>query len=186
MQDIHDEFVIKASKGDVESFEKIYRTYTDYVYNVALRIVQNREDAQEVTQEVFISVYRNLKNFRFQAKLKTWIYRITVNKAINHTKKESKMKDKTVDYIDASGAENPLDSLDARAEREHKEGMINKLLDALTPEQRACIVLRNIEGLSYKEIAKVLNIGINAVRSRLKRAREKVLALKKEVMTNEL
>jgi len=186
MEDIHDEFVRKASKGDVESFEKIYRAYTDYVYNVAFRIVQNREDAQEVTQEVFISVYRNIKNFRFQAKLKTWIHRITVNKAINCTKKESKVKNKTVDYMDASIADNSLNPLDEKSEREDKEGMINKLLEALTPEQRACIVLRNIEGLSYKEIAQVLNIGINAVRSRLKRAREKVLALKNEVMANEL
>jgi RNA polymerase sigma-70 factor (ECF subfamily) len=186
MQDIHEDFVRKASEGDVESFEKIFRSYADYVYNIALRIVQNREDAQEITQEVFVSVYHNLKNFRFQAKLKTWIYRITVNMAINRTKKESKMKDRTVDYDDASISGNPLSSLDDRVEKEYKESIIKKLLDALTPEQRACIVLRNIEGLSYQEIAQVLNIGINAVRSRLKRAREKALALKKEVMVNEL
>ncbi|MEW6615905.1 MAG: RNA polymerase sigma factor [Thermodesulfobacteriota bacterium] len=186
MQDVHEDFARRASEGDVESFEKIFRSYTDYVYNIALRIVQNREDAQEVTQEVFISVYHNLKNFRFQAKLKTWIYRITINMAINRTKKESKMNDRTVDYNNASAPGNPLSSLDNRVEREHKESIIKKLLDALTPEQRVCIVLRNIEGLSYQEIAQVLNINTNAVRSRLKRAREKVLALRKEVMVNEL
>ena len=186
MQDIDEDFTKKASEGDVESFEKVFRSYADYVYNIALRILQNREDAQEVTQEVFMSVYHNLKNFRFKANLKTWIYRITINMAINRAKKESKMNGRTVDYDDTSISGNPLSSLDERVENEHKESIIKKLLDALTPEQRACIVLRNIEGLSYQEIAQVLNININAVRSRLKRAREKVLALKKGVMVNEL
>ena len=186
MQDIDEDFVKKASEGDVESFEKIFRSYSDYVYNVALRILQNREDAQEVTQEVFMSVYRNLKNFHFKSKLKTWIYRITINMAISRSKKQSKINGRTVDYDDTSISGNPLSFLDERMEKEDKESIIKKLLDILTPEQRACIVLRNIEGLSYQEIAQVLDVNINAVRSRLKRAREKVLAFKKGAMANEL
>ena len=106
--------------------------------------------------------------------------------AVNHAKKQSKMNGRTVDYDGTSVSGNPLSFLDKRVEKEEKERIIMKLLDTLTPEQRACIVLRNIEGLSYQEIAQILNININAVRSRLKRAREKVLALKKGTMANEL
>ena len=174
MHDISADILKKASAGDINSFELIYKETADFVYNVALRIVNNSEDAEEVTQEVFMTVYRKLKYFRFEASIKTWIYRITVNRAINLAKKRSRENMKVTEYEKEfhSGTE-------ATQDKEKHNGIIEALLKSLDPDQRACLVLRNMEGLSYKEISDTLKININTVRSRLRRARERLVALRK-------
>ena len=82
MNNITENTIIKASEGSMEDFERIYKEYSGFVYNVAFRVVNNMDEAQEVTQEVFLIVYRKLKSFQFKSSFKTWIYRITVNLAI--------------------------------------------------------------------------------------------------------
>ncbi len=179
MQDISDEVLIKAAQGDLEAFDQVYKAACVFVYNVAYRVVQHKEEAQEVTQEVFITLHKKLKDFRFQSSFKTWVYRVTTNCAINHVKKISKERNRRVDYDD--NLEIPTAEVEMDIDKEDRKERINELLKVLNPEQRACIVLRNIEGLSYEEIARALEININTVRSRLKRAREKLLALGKKV-----
>lgn len=181
MQDLSDDILTKASQGDLEAFEVLYKSTAGFVYNVALRIVNNREDAQEVTQEVFLIIYQKLKSFRFESSFKTWIYRITVNYSINFAKKASKMKRKMTEYDDTSVTETVLNNVQTEMDREERNKMIEELLNALNFEQRACVVLRNIEGLSYQQIADTLKVNINTVRSRLKRAREKLLNIRKQV-----
>ena len=158
----------------MDSFESIYNDTADFVYNVARRVLNNSEDAEEITQEVFVAVYNKLKYFRFESSIKTWIYRITVNRAINLAKKRAREKMKVTEYEKEfhSGAE-------TAQEKEKRGQIIEELLRSVDPDQRACLVLRNIEGLSYKEISDVLKININTVRSRLRRARERLLAVKK-------
>jgi RNA polymerase sigma-70 factor, ECF subfamily len=184
IQDISEEILTEAAEGDLKSFEIIYRSASGFVYNVAYRIVHNKQDAEELTQEVFLNVYRNLKTFRFQSSFKTWIYRITANCAINYAKKISREKDRKKEYHEnlnpwKAVTESKIDS------QIHKES-VGLLLKTLNTDQRMCVVLRNIEGLSYQEIADTLKISINTVRSRLKRAREKLLAMRGEVIKNEL
>ena len=181
MQDIARETLIKAREGDLESFEAIYNAVSGFVYNVALRIVNNKEDAEEVAQEAFLLIYSGLKRFRFESSFKTWVYRITVNCAINFAKKMSKIRNKTIRYEDVSGPERLSVGYQDKTSVIDTGEAVKKLLGALNPEQRACVVLRNIEGLSYAEIAKSLMVNINTVRSRLKRARERLLALNKGV-----
>ena len=185
MLEISEEVINKASQGDEAAFEMIYRKYCGFVYNVAFRIVHTADDAQETTQEVFILLYRKLRGFRFQSSLKTWIYRVTINTAINMSKKRAKERENKVEYNDQIG---PTVSAQIHDEidREHYENFVRALLNCLTPDQRACIVLRNIEGLSYQEMAEVLKININTVRSRLKRARQVMMNLRKEVIDDEL
>ncbi len=180
MQNISEDVLIRASEGDLASFEEIYKASAGFVYNVALRILNNREDAEEVTQEVFCTIYHKLKSFRFASSFKTWVYRVTANSAINFAKKVAKHRNKMVEYDEQLTVEAALPS-DIRKEmdREHNARIIEGLLNAIDPDQRACVVLRNIEGLSYQEIARTLGVNINTVRSRLKRAREKLLAFKK-------
>ncbi len=186
MDNLSENIIIEASKGSVESFEEIYKVYSDFVYNVAFRVVNNIDEAQEVTQEVFIAVYRKLKTFKFKSSFKTWIYRITINSAINFAKKKKKEQSRTVEYNDKNDFNTTVDSVSEKIEEEQNEKILSTLLEALNPDQRVCVVLRNIEGLSYQEIAESLNININTVRSRLKRAREKLIALRKEMVQNEM
>jgi len=177
--DIIEDTITKASQGDLDAFEAIYKAMSGFVYNIALRMVNNREDAEEVTQEVFLMVHRKLKDFRMESSLKTWVYRITVNHAINHAKRAAKHK-QHLEYNDelipqAIGAGEASMTLDDA----HHKKVIDELLSHINDEQKACIVLRNLEGLSYAQIAEVLKININTVRTRLKRAREKMLPLRR-------
>jgi RNA polymerase sigma-70 factor (ECF subfamily) len=179
MEDISKDILIKASQGDMPAFEQVYKASSSFVYNVALRVVNNREDALEVAQEVFMTIFHKLKDFRFESSFKTWAYRITANAAINFAKKNSRVK--TVPFEESFGDASVASDVHAEMEQEDSEHLVEKLLGELNPDQRACVVLRDIQGLSYEEIAQALGININTVRSRLKRSREKLISLKKTV-----
>ncbi|MFH1857876.1 MAG: RNA polymerase sigma factor [Candidatus Omnitrophota bacterium] len=187
MHSISNDLLIRASEGNIEAFEEIYKAASGFVYSTALRITKSTSDAEEITQDVFLKVYRNLKSFGFRSSFKTWLYRVTVNTALNTYKKISQELSRRVDD-DIERKEDPS-SEGAREAVEQKdaEKKLASLLEVLSPEQRACILLREIEGLSYWEIAGALGININTVRSRLKRARETLLAHpKSEVMQDGL
>ncbi|MFA5099420.1 MAG: RNA polymerase sigma factor [Candidatus Omnitrophota bacterium] len=180
MEDISRDLIEQAQAGNIEAFERIYRASSGFVYSVALRITNSRPEAQEVTQDVFIKIYHNLGNFEFRSSFKTWAYRITVNTALNACKKISKEANRRQDFD--GGIDTQIAGVDARKEtveqddREQAQAKLDVLLRSLNPDQRACIVLREIEGLSYEEIARTLRININTVRSRLKRARLALMA----------
>ena len=176
MQDISKELLTQASTGDIQAFEEIYRLASSFVYSVALRVTRNADEAKEVSQDVFIKIYNNLRSFRFRSSFKTWLYRITTNTALNVLKKSSKDINRRVNYDVALKANDDSATATHAIEMDDNKKLLSSLLDMLNPDQRACIVLREIEGLNYKEISKALSININTVRSRLKRARETLLA----------
>jgi RNA polymerase sigma-70 factor, ECF subfamily len=176
MSDISNDLVMKAAHGDMTAFEEIYKATSGFVYNVALRITNNPDDADEVTQDVFVKVHNNLRDFGFRSAFKTWIYRIAANTALNHCKWHSRRDKGKVEYDPAIHDIEAPDPAGAERDREDAEKKVVSLLDALDPDQRACIVLREIEGMDYKAISDTLKININTVRSRLKRAREKLIA----------
>src|SRR5277367_5771831 len=101
MEEITKDTLVKASQGDMQAFEDVYKASSSFVYNVAFRVVNNREDASEVAQEVFMIIYHKLKDFRFESSFKTWVYRITANYAINYAKKNARAK--TVPVEEAFG-----------------------------------------------------------------------------------
>jgi len=175
MQNISKETIIKAAGGDIEAFEDIYKVFSGYVYAIAYRVLGNKEDAEEVSQDVFVKIYRNLHKFNFRSALKTWIYRITTNVAINMYKKTIKHKKRNVEYDDTIFSEKNKGSKVEKIEIEDKERTIKKMLEILPVDQKMCIVLKDIEGLSYEEISKALGVKLNTVRTRLKRAREKLI-----------
>ncbi len=176
MQDISKELLTQASTGDIQAFEEIYRLASSFVYSVALRVTRNTDEAKEVSQDVFIKIYNNLRSFRFRSSFKTWLYRITTNTALNALKKSSKDINRRVDYDVALKANDDSATATHAIEMDDNKKLLSSLLDMLNSDQRACIVLREIEGLNYREISKALSININTVRSRLKRAREALLA----------
>lgn len=175
MKEIEKTTILKAAAGDMTAFEEIYRTASGFVYTTALAVTRNTADAEEVTQDVFLKIYAHLKGFRFQSSLKTWIYRITMNTALNVCRKNSEERGRRADYDLALKTQPAPDTATVRLEQDEIRDALGSLLDNLNPDQRACIVLREIEGLSYQEIAESLEVNINTVRTRLKRAREALL-----------
>lgn len=178
MQEISDDIIIQAAEGNIAAFEMIYKAASSFVYNVALRITYNKEDAEEVTQEVFLIMHSKLKQFRGESSLKTWVYRVAVNCAINFARKTKSQKNSSVEYEEHLAPRVDAD-VHKEIEKEDRDRAVDKILGSLNEEQRTCVILRNIEGLSYEQIAETLQININTVRSRLKRAREKILATRK-------
>jgi RNA polymerase sigma-70 factor (ECF subfamily) len=177
MRNISEETIRKAAAGDIGAFREIYERAGAYVHTVAYAITGFREDSEEVTQDVFLSIYRNLPKFRFRSSFKTWLYRITVNKAINRARKRRRKTGRDVPY------DKGLHDIGVKSKRhderladvESNRALIESMLSCLSPEQKSCIVLRAVEDMSYKEISDTLGININTVRSRLKRAREKMV-----------
>ena len=180
MQDVEWELVTRAGRGDMGAFREIYQRVSGYVYTLAYRVVNTKHDAEEVTQDVFLKLHQSLGSFKFESSFKTWLYRIAVNTALNHAKKRSRVTTREVEEIfeDPAVVTQP-DATKSIAAGE-TENQLKILLDQLNPDQRACIVLREIEGLNYQGIATSLGININTVRSRLKRARETLMSLGQE------
>jgi RNA polymerase sigma-70 factor, ECF subfamily len=186
MDTITKDLISKVLKGDKNSFEAIYRASAGFVYNVALNCTGSADLAEEVTQDVFIKVYEKLYTFRFDSSFKTWIYRITVNMSLNIKRKYANNYntvelDTIADIL--PGKESVEDEIGKVSEQEE----VKKLLEVLSPNQKICVVLRNIEGLTYAEIADTLKVNINTVRTWLKRARETLQRrVNREVYANEV
>jgi len=186
MQDLSRELITQAGGGDMMAFREIYQRASGFVYTLALRVTNRKHDAEEVTQDVFLKLYKNLRAFKFEASFKTWLYRIAVNTALNHIKKKGRVMFHEIEQENENIFSAPADA--GRAlEAEESERKLRFFLDQLNPDQRVCVVLREIEGLDYQAIAQNLGININTVRSRLKRGREALMTLaKKEVRGHEV
>ena len=181
--DISRELIIKARNGDMKAFEEIYHLASGFVYNVALRIARRHAEAEDITQEVFIKMYSALNQFGFRSSCKTWLYRITTNTAVSRCRKfgrEKNLAAKYKDHLEIEAQEGPSAS---PVEAKENEKIIGDMLAKLDEDQRACMVLREMEGLSYDKIADILNIPLNTVRSRLHRARETLLEFARKETT---
>ena len=177
MQEVERELITRAGQGDMRAFREIYERASGYVYTLAYRVTNTKHDAEEVTQDVFFKLHQSLGSFKFEASFKTWLYRIAVNTALNHAKKRNRVTTREVEKVYEDLATVTQPDAGKRLEAEDTEKKLKILLDQLNPDQRVCIVLREIEGMDYQEIATSLGININTVRSRLKRARETLMAL---------
>ena len=139
-------------------------------------MAHNHTEAQDITQEVYIKVYTNLKDFRFASSLKTWLYRITINTALNYNRKNKLMaRSGNVQMTPVLTGSQPARK--DQYEQIANENLLTVFLSKLNPQQRACLILKELEGLSCREIADELHISINTVLSRLKRAKEKLVRL---------
>jgi RNA polymerase sigma-70 factor (ECF subfamily) len=178
MHQIDKEIIRMAAVGDMDAFRQIYKIFSSTVYTIAFNITRNRQDAEEATQDVFVRVHRKLGDFQFGSSFGTWIYRIAVNTAINmyHNRKNHRQKVSSLDEI--GDAAIPVSNITKDdLDRKSAESNVRGLLGHLSSEHRSCIVLRELEGLDYKEMADVLRIPLNTVRSRLKRARQALIAV---------
>jgi RNA polymerase sigma-70 factor (ECF subfamily) len=147
-------------------FEKLYKDNAKYVYNVALGILRNQPEAEDVMQNVFIKLFENYDSFEGRSSIKTYLYRMTVNRSIDYIRSQS-LKGKKLEEI--------------RPETEASTGTDTSLLDVLmsklNPDLRTPVLLSEIGGFSYKEIADILNINLGTVKSRINRGMAKLKEL---------
>ena len=165
-----EELIRKSSRGDSAAFEHLFRLKREKVFWVAFRIIGNEEDAKDITQVVFIKLWKVMGRFKFGYKLDRWLYRITVNTAIDFYRKEKRIKGREIEVGDL-----PVFRKDPEQEREMTLKEIQKIfLDLarlLTPRQRAVFTLKEIEGLSTREVAKIMKCRVSTVRNHLAQAR---------------
>ncbi len=183
------ELVRLVKDKDYPAFEEIVERYSSKVMRLALKMARNREDAQDILQDTFVSIYKNIGNFRGESALSSWIFRIAANFAL------MKIRSKKYDSVSDSLDENPNMDIQKLAEHSHSENdwsdqaekillrkelreKINKAIEKLPEEFRIVFLLKDVDGLSNEEIAESLNLTIPAVKSRLHRAR---LFLRKEI-----
>jgi RNA polymerase sigma factor (sigma-70 family) len=171
------ELITLLKQKDRAAFKSIVETWQDMVYNTALGILQNEEDAEDVTQEVFIRVFESVSSFKGESKLSTWIYRITISKAMDHIRK--KKRKKRFAFIQGLYGKNdepiidPPDFFHPGIGMENKENasVLFKAMEQLSPNQKSAFVLNKVEGLSYQEIGEVMKISDSAVDALLHRAK---------------
>jgi RNA polymerase sigma-70 factor, ECF subfamily len=158
--------------GDPSTFESIVRTYQDRIYNLCYYLLGNPQDAEDAAQEVFIKAFRNLKDFQPEASLYTWLYRIGVNTCLDHKRKLRPEPLENESQAESLASTEP--SPERRYQFKEIGQVINSALEQLSKNSRAVIVLKEIEGLPYEEIAEVLNTSVGTIKSRLSRAREEL------------
>ena len=181
-------------QGAEDAYEILIQRYHQPVYNLVCRLMDDPSEASDVVQEVFLKVFRKVRSFRGNSSLKTWIYRIAVNEAYNHHRWFSRhqRQEITLDPEDnaAAGAHHLTDPgrspFDQAADHE-THLLVEAALEKLNPKFRAAVVLRDIEDLSYEDIAAVLEISLGTVKSRILRGREalrKILEERLEAQTS--
>jgi RNA polymerase sigma-70 factor (ECF subfamily) len=185
------DLVQRAGKGDKEAFRELVERYQRRVLAVVTGMLHDREAALEVTQETFIKAYRSIDGFKGDASFYTWIYRIAFNLAIDYQRREwrkpvlegARSGDEDApgeDPIERARSEDPAaDPFEAAKDAELRRRM-REAIDELTPDHKAVILLRELEGLSYEEISRVMQCSKGTVMSRLHYARKKLQARLKE------
>jgi RNA polymerase sigma-70 factor (ECF subfamily) len=181
-----------AGQGNKDAFRELVERYERRVLGIAMGMLHDREAALEVTQETFLKVYRSIASFKGDASFYTWIYRIAVNLAIDYQRREWRRP--TAEGLRATSPESREESLLDRLPAEHPaadpfqatrdaevRARVRAAIDELTPDHRAVILLRELEGLSYEEISQVMQCSKGTVMSRLHYARKKLQARLKEL-----
>ncbi len=177
------ELVLQSQKGDVQAFEQLVERYHRKIYGLTYNMTSNREDAEDLTQDVFVKAFEALPRFKGKSSFYTWIYRIAVNKTINYRKKRNRKRALSLDqfdqeiktddvYHDLTSKGSPLRNL-SLSELQIK---LNEALQSLSENHRIVVVMHDMQGIPHEKIAKVVGASVGTVRSRLFYARRQMQA----------
>jgi RNA polymerase sigma-70 factor, ECF subfamily len=167
----------QLKKGDETAFKTIVDTWQDMVYNTALGIVQNAEDAEDIVQEVFVQVYQSISSFKGDSKFSTWLYRITITKSLDHQRRKKRKKRfafvRSLFGEDSEEVIHPPDFNHPGVALDKKEGAATlfRAIKLLPENQRVAFTLHKVEGLSYQEVSDVMKTSVSSVESLMHRAK---------------
>jgi len=175
------EMISRCQRGDQEALKEIFDRYNKKVYRIAYGVVRQREEALDIVQEVFIKLFHSIKNFKGKSHFYTYLYRMVMNTAIDHARKTGKQ---IISSLDQEGSFQPSDDLEKGPERillqKELEERVKLAMDKLPAEQRAALIFRDVEGLSYQEMAETMGCSIGTVMSRLHYGRKRMQELLKD------
>jgi RNA polymerase sigma-70 factor (ECF subfamily) len=172
---LDDELLARLRRGDAQAFEDLVRTYQHRVFGVGWRMLGSRAEAEEIAQETFLRAHRALGEFRGEARLGTWLYaiasRLCLNRLAAGDRRHPRADEEALDRVPSS-----VTDAATALERTELQTALHEAIAALPEDRRIVVVLRDLEGLGYEEIAEVLGLELGTVRSRLHRARMELKA----------
>ena len=172
-------FISDLREGKSAAYRQLIIQYQDHVVNTCFGFVHHREEAEDLAQEVFMEVITAIRRFRGEAKLSTWIYRIAVNKSLDHLRKQQRKKRKGFNQAqDIDTLRNQIQSLSAspdphqRLEQSERQAILFHAISQLARNQRIAFTLHKVEGLSYQEVGEIMGVSLSAVESLIHRAKK--------------
>jgi RNA polymerase sigma-70 factor (ECF subfamily) len=168
--------IAECLQGRTAAFGELMRRYQDRLFNTLYRLLDNADDAQDVLQEAFLNAYQSLDSFKGDAQFFTWLYRIAMNTAMSHRRKRRVALSIEVGREEGNGYAEPVDASEfsqpgLALEKAEQERRVQEALNRMSPEHRAVLVLKDMEGQKYEMIAEILQVPVGTIRSRLHRAR---------------
>ena len=163
----------RAARGDEQAFEALISPHLDVTYRLCLRMMGNEQDAADMTQEALVRAWRSLSTYKAQSRFSTWLYRIASNVCLDELRKRKNRQTESLQALSEAGFD-PADEADTperAAEGKDTRRQLAAAIGSLTEEHRAALLLRDVHGLSYEEIASVLDVNLNTAKSRISRAR---------------
>ncbi len=188
MQDNELILIKKSIRGDVDAFEELIKDYKKMAYNIALRVLRSKEDAEDISQEALVKVFKNIGSFNMKSTFKVWLYRIVMNTCLDFKRKKNIITysiDKPLENDESEIMQEIPDNSnnpDIVIQNKLESQMLYECIDMLDDDFRTVIVLRDVQGLSYRDIASILSCNEGTVKSRLNRARKKL----REIITKKL
>ncbi len=164
--------VQEAQKGNEEAFTELVREYMNKMINLAYIFTRNHETAEDLAQETFFKAFNALSRFKFNSSFGTWLYRIAVNTAKDYLRKADHIREESLNNHEYKYPENTTTRPDRKTDQKELSRIIHKVMEGLPAKHRIIITLRDLQGLSYAEIARILKISEGTVDSRLFRARK--------------
>jgi len=173
--------MLEFQKGDISSFEKLLQKHKESIVNIIYQFIGERDEAEDLAVEVFLRVYRAAKKYEAKAKFTTWLYKITTNLCLNEIRKKAKLQTISLSKTISAGEEKEEELIEKIAdaapspqqilEKKERNALIRKAIDSLPAKQRMATILQIYEGLSYKEISRILGCSVKSVERRLYWAR---------------
>ncbi|MFP6834563.1 MAG: RNA polymerase sigma factor RpoE [Pseudomonadales bacterium] len=179
-KDTDKELVRRVKKGDRHAFELLFSRYQHKILNLISRYLRDREDVEDVAQETFIKAFRALPRFRGESAFYTWLYRIAINTAKNHQVARSRRPPGTdldvddAEYMDGTDALRESENPESALARDELSAEIDLAISQLPDDLRSAVTLREFDGLTYEQIAEIMDCPVGTVRSRIFRAREAI------------